>query len=55
MTNVRNVFGRVRSAMGLFGSAVRVAGALESRIAPDPQDLRRMGIDPKAFTTIGHG
>lgn len=55
MTSVRNMFGRVRSAAKLFGSAVRVAGALESRVNPDPQDLRRMGIDPRAFTTIGIG
>ena len=55
MTSVRSMFGRVRSAAGLFASAVRVAGALESRVAPDPQDLRRMGIDPRAFMTIGHG
>ena len=55
MTSVRSMFGRVRSAARVFASAVRVAGALESRLAPDPQDLRRMGIDPKAFMSIGHG
>jgi hypothetical protein len=55
MTSVRNMFGRVRSAASFFGSAVRVAGAIESRVAPDARDLRRMGIDPKAFTTIGLG
>ena len=55
MISMRNAFGRLRSAMGLFGSAVRVAGALDSGVAPDPQDLRRIGIDPRAFTTIGHG
>jgi hypothetical protein len=55
MTSVRSMYGRVRSAAGLFASAVRVAGALESRVSPNPQDLRRMGIDPHAFTTIGHG
>jgi len=55
MTRVRNIFGRVRSAAGLFASAVRVAGALESRVVPEPRDLRRMGMDPRAFMTIGHG
>ncbi len=55
MISVRSVFGRVRSAAELFASAVRVAGALESKVKPDPQDLRRMGFDPRAFTTIGMG
>ena len=55
MISVRSLFDRVRSALQLFGSATRVAGALESRVNPDPRDLRRMGIDPRAFTTIGIG
>lgn len=55
MIRMRDMFGRVRSAAELFASAVRVAGAVEGRVAPDPRDLRRMGIDPRAFTTIGHG
>ncbi len=55
MTNMRSAYGRFRSAMRVVGSAIRVAGALESRAQPDPLDLRRMGIDPKAFLSIGHG
>ena len=55
MTSVRNVYERIVSAAGVVGSAIRVAGALESRRTPDPRDLRRMGMDPKAFTSIGHG
>ena len=55
MSSVRSVFGRVRSALELFGSAVRVAQAVQSDARPDPRDLRRCGIDPMAFTTIGHG
>ena len=55
MTSMRSVYERLRSTAGLIGSAVRVAGALENRANPNPQDLRRMGIDPRAFLTIGHG
>lgn len=55
MISVRSVFGRVTSAAELFYSAARVAGAVEARRTPDARDLRRMGIDPKAFITIGHG
>ncbi len=55
MISVRGTFTRVRSALELFGSAARVATAVEQHVAPDPRDLRRMGFDPKAFTSIGHG
>ena len=55
MTTVRSMYGRVRSAMGIFGSAARVAGALENRVKPGPADMRRIGMDPHAFLSIGLG
>lgn len=55
MTNVRSMLGQVRSALSLFATATRVAGAIELRKPPHPDDLRRIGIDPRAFTSIGHG
>jgi hypothetical protein len=45
------------SAIGNFfdtlGSAVAVSRAVEARRAPRASDLKRLGIDPAAFGTIG--
>ena len=55
MISMRDVFGRALSAAEVVGCAVRVTGAVQSRVKPNPKDLRRLGMDPRAFTTIGHG
>lgn len=55
MTAVRNTFGQLRSVLDIFGSAIRVANAVENGGKPALHDLRRLGVDPRAFTTIGHG
>jgi hypothetical protein len=36
-------------------SAIAVSAAVESRRTPEPHHLRRLGIDPRAFLSIGHG
>jgi len=46
---------RIGDLFATIGSAVAVAGAIENRSKPRASDLRRLGIDPKAFTSIGHG
>jgi hypothetical protein len=46
---------KLKRSLAAFASATRVAGAIESRRRPDPHDLRRLGIDPQAFTSIGIG
>jgi hypothetical protein len=44
---------RIVSAVRVFGSAARVAGAIESRKAPNPRDLESVGISAAAFSAIG--
>jgi hypothetical protein len=45
---ITDVFGQLRSA-GHIIAAVRV----DRR--PDPEHVRRLGMDPRAFLSIGHG
>lgn len=49
------VLASFRSSLATFAAATRVAAALESSRRPSPVDLRRLGIDPQDFTSIGHG
>jgi hypothetical protein len=55
MTRQRTLFSRLRGAAETLASATRVAAAVEARRKPPVSDLRRLGIDPHAFTSIGHG
>jgi hypothetical protein len=36
-------------------SASAIAAAVDSGRTPRPADLRRLGMDPHAFTSMGHG
>jgi hypothetical protein len=58
-TNGRNlpmtVLARFRSSLATFAAATRVAAAIENSRRPRTVDLRRLGIDPQAFTSIGLG
>jgi len=51
MTSIRKLL----SSLGCAGAAGRVAAACESGRRPLAADLRRLGIDAKSFTSIGHG
>ena len=48
---------RAMSAIGaffdVFGSAIEVSRAVESRKTPRASDLRTLGIDPLLFSKIG--
>jgi hypothetical protein len=48
-------FQKFMSSLAAIRSAARVAAAVENGTAPNAGDLRRLGIDPRAFSTIGHG
>jgi hypothetical protein len=50
-----NGLAKLKSSLAVFASATRVAAAIENRRRPDPVDVRRLGMDPHAFTTIGLG
>jgi hypothetical protein len=49
----RNAFAAFGSFFDTIGSAIAVARAVEGRRAPRAADLRRLGIDPAHFRTIG--
>ena len=46
----RNAFGEFFS---LMGDAIAAAAAVRAHRRPDPHTLRRLGIDPEQFGTIG--
>lgn len=49
----RGIFsGRLLGLLDVFGSAVGAASAIDNRRAPDPRDLKRLGIDPDRFREI---
>ncbi len=43
---------RVRELIGIFGSAVAAASAVNSGRQPNARDLRTLGIDPEKFRAI---
>lgn len=49
------IVNRISDALGTVRSASHVAAALEAHRQPDPAHLRRLGIDPRAFMSMGHG
>lgn len=51
----RNVFASIAETLRTVRSASHVAAALEGHRQPDPKHLRRLGIDPRAFLSMGHG
>lgn len=50
-----NGFRKFLNTLALVGAASRVASDTENHRKPSHADLRALGIDPKAFTSIGHG
>lgn len=49
------LFAGVIDAFVTFNAARAAAAAVEVGRPAAARDLRRLGIDPAAFTTIGHG
>jgi hypothetical protein len=49
------VLARLKSSLAVFAAATRVAAAVENHRRPHTTDLRRLGIDPQAFASLGHG
>ena len=55
MTVIDHVAARIEQWTRTYFSASAVVWAIEERRKPDPSDLRRLGLDPWAFITMGHG
>lgn len=51
----RNVLAGIADTLRTVRSASHVAAALEGHRRPDPEHLRRLGMDPRAFLSMGHG
>jgi hypothetical protein len=45
-------FNRLGTFLGVMGSAVAAASAVERGVAPEARHLRKLGIDPKQFGEI---
>ena len=52
---INRILAGISNTIGTVRSASHVAAALEAHRRPDPKHLRRLGIDPKAFMSLGHG
>lgn len=46
---------RVMAVLGVLQSAVAASAAVRNGRRPEAHDLVRLGIDPAAFTSLGHG
>ena len=55
MSSNRTFFRRVADVYFTLGSASRAARATQAGRSPAAVDLLRLGIDPRAFLTMGHG
>lgn len=55
MTTIETIIARIGAAFADLQAAAVAAQAVESGRTPLDADLRRLGIDPQAFSTIGHG
>lgn len=49
------VIERVSVWVASFASASAIAAAVEQHRRPEPSDLRRLGIDPQSYLSMGHG
>jgi hypothetical protein len=55
MKRLNDLFRRIAAGFDAIGSARRAASAVRSGRKPFRSDLVRLGINPHAFTSMGHG
>jgi hypothetical protein len=55
MTTIRTMATWLVEGLKRLQSAGAISAAVEARRVPRTRDLQRLGIDPRAFTSIGHG
>jgi len=55
MSSNRNtgLFARLGNFVDVFGSAIATASAVEAGRQPKARDLKKLGIEPGAFRSIG--
>jgi hypothetical protein len=49
------IVSRISNTLGTVRSASHVVAAIHADRRPEPKHVRRLGMDPRAFLTIGHG
>lgn len=55
MTIIATLLDRIAAGFATLRSAGDATQAVAAGRQPAPQDLLALGIDPRAFSTIGHG
>ncbi len=55
MKTIGTIFSWIAAKLDVFFSAGAVAQAVDNGRTPKPVDLRILGIDPRAFSSVGHG
>jgi hypothetical protein len=55
MTIINRFVASIAQWARTWSSARSVVAAIESRRTPHAVDMRRLGIEPRAFLSIGHG
>ena len=55
LTRMSSISHGVLSALDVFFSASRAAGAMERGVMPNAQDLNRLGIKASSFAAVLHG
>lgn len=55
MTFFETVLHRIAAGFAMLRSAAAASAAVESGDRPAVVDLQMLGIDPRAFASIGHG
>ncbi len=53
MANFQGAYKEFVAVLGNIASAAAVVGAIKVGRQPNPENLRRLGIDPQAFRKIG--
>jgi hypothetical protein len=55
MTRKGTFFDRIAGVLATLGSAIRATRAVSAGRTPAAVDLERLGMDPRAFLSMGHG
>lgn len=55
MTKFQSAYNSFMAFLGDIANAAAVVGAIQAGRQPNPENLRRLGISPRAYMNIGHG
>lgn len=55
MTHLARIRARIARGLDTYFTASDVVWSLVDRRRPEPDDLRKLGLDPKSYLSLGHG